>query len=264
MSLDVVSYSARPFRIRRNRTRLTVRSRPTYASFEYEKSPRPRDRGLSSTHLVRSSAKSCPDAELTVCLPKAVKGFVQDVVVCSSARRPPRPVAAARRYVRSSQLTLHGRPRSTRLTSRTVWLQATRLAVSCRDAAAVVRRIHVYLGLAGIVFCVAVIAFGYAGASTNHFTELLSDMSQTRRPSAALAVVAGVAGGLMILLALSFGTSHLGLAMYGFGSLLVLVAIAAGGMLPIKRLWTNEFWRLPAPQTLTSNGVHALARTMGA
>ncbi len=36
-----------------------------------------------------------------------------------------------------------------------------------------------YLGLAGIVFCVAVIAFGYAGASTNHFTELLSDISQT-------------------------------------------------------------------------------------
>ncbi len=69
-----------------------------------------------------------------------------------------------------------------------------------------------YLGLAGIVSCVAVIAFGYAGASTNHFTELLSDMSQTRRPSAALAVVAGVAGGLMILLALSSGTSHLGLA----------------------------------------------------
>jgi hypothetical protein len=120
-----------------------------------------------------------------------------------------------------------------------------------------------YLGLAGIVLCVAVIAFGYAGASTNHFPELLSDMSQTRRPSAALAVVAGVAGGLMILPALSSGTSHLGLALYGFGSLLVLVAIAAGGMLPIKRLWTNEYWRLPAPQTLTSNGVHALARTMG-
>ncbi len=120
-----------------------------------------------------------------------------------------------------------------------------------------------YLGLAGIVFCVAVIAFGYAGASTNHFTELLSDMSQTRRPSAALAVVAGVAGGLMILLALSSGTSHLGLALYGFGSLLVLVAIAAGGMLPIKRLWTNEYWRLPAPQMLTPNGVHALARTVG-
>jgi MFS family permease len=120
-----------------------------------------------------------------------------------------------------------------------------------------------YLGLAGVVFCVAVIAFGYAGASTNHFTGLLSDMRQTRRPSAALAVVAGVAGGLMILLALSSGTSHLGLALYGFGSLFVLVAIAAGGMLPIKRLWTNEYWRLPAPQTLTFNGVHALARTMG-
>jgi len=67
----------------------------------------------------------------------------------------------------------------------------------------------------------------------------------------------------MILLALSFGTSHLGLALYGFGSLFVLVAIAAGGMLPIKRLWTNEYWRLPAPQALTSNGVHALARTIG-
>jgi hypothetical protein len=120
-----------------------------------------------------------------------------------------------------------------------------------------------YLGLAGIVFCVAVIAFGYAGASKNHFTELLSDVSQTRRPSAALAVVAGAAGGLMILLALSSGTSHLGLALYGFGSLLVLVAIAACGVLPIKRLWTNEYWRLPAPPTLTSNGVHALARTIG-
>ena len=120
-----------------------------------------------------------------------------------------------------------------------------------------------YLGLAGIVFCVAVIAFGYAGASTNHFTELLSDMSQTRRPSAALAVAAGVAGGLMILLALYSGTSHLGLALYGFGSLLVLVAMVAGGTLPIKRLWTNESWRLPAPQALTFNGVHALARTMG-
>ena len=48
-----------------------------------------------------------------------------------------------------------------------------------------------YLGLAGIVFCAAVIAFGHAGASTNHFTALLSDVSQTRRPSAALAVVAG-------------------------------------------------------------------------
>ncbi len=38
-----------------------------------------------------------------------------------------------------------------------------------------------YLGLAGIVFCVAVIAFGYAGASTNHVTELLSDMSLSWR-----------------------------------------------------------------------------------
>jgi hypothetical protein len=120
-----------------------------------------------------------------------------------------------------------------------------------------------YVGLAGIFFCAAVIAFGYAGASTNHFTQLLSDVSQTRRPSARLAVVAGVAGGLMILLALSFGTSHLGLALHVFGSLLVFVALAAGGTLPIKRLWTNEYWRLPAPQALTSNGVHALARTIG-
>lgn len=120
-----------------------------------------------------------------------------------------------------------------------------------------------YLGLAAIVFCIGVITFGYTGASTNHFTELLSDMRQTRRPSAALAVIAGVVGGLMILLALAPGTFHLGLALYGFGSLLVLVAMAAGGTLPIKRLWTNEYWRLPAPQTLTPNGIRALARTMG-
>lgn len=120
-----------------------------------------------------------------------------------------------------------------------------------------------YLGLAGIVLCVAVIALGLIGASTNHFTGLLSDMSQTRRPSAGLAVFAGLAGGLMILLALAAGSSHLRLALYGFASLMVLLSIAGGGMLPIKRLWTNEYWRLPPPQALTPNGLHALARTIG-
>jgi hypothetical protein len=51
LSLGVVPYSECVGRSHRYRTRLTVRSRPTYASFEYEKSPRRLDRGLSSTQL---------------------------------------------------------------------------------------------------------------------------------------------------------------------------------------------------------------------
>src|SRR5690349_20240826 len=119
------------------------------------------------------------------------------------------------------------------------------------------------LGLAGAALCIAVIAFGYIGASTDHFRALLTDISQTRRPSAILAAIAGVVGALTILLALASGTTHLGLALYGFGSFLALAAVATGGMLPFRRMWTNEYWRLPTPQILTPNGVRAVAHTMG-
>ena len=120
-----------------------------------------------------------------------------------------------------------------------------------------------YFGLAALLLFIAVVVFGYVAPTTDRLAPLLSDMSRTRRPSIAISVVALPAGIIVLGLGIGASTSHLGLVMSAIGSFLLLLGISAGGSLPIRTLWTNEFWKLPSPDAMTLTQARALGRVVG-
>jgi len=100
--------SIRPNRIGEKRTRLVVRPRPTHPDSEYcEKRSRPRDRGLSSTHLVCSSAKAAP-VRATYCThPESAQRLVEDVP--GAFRRSGQPSPMSTIAITESMQTPHSR-----------------------------------------------------------------------------------------------------------------------------------------------------------
>jgi hypothetical protein len=120
-----------------------------------------------------------------------------------------------------------------------------------------------YLGLATLLLFVVVAVFGRVAPSNDHFSWLLIDIRRTRRPSALISVIALIAGSVVLGVGISSSTSHFGLAMSGLGSLLLLLGISAGASLPVKVLWTNDYWKLPRPETMTADEARMLARSMG-
>jgi hypothetical protein len=120
-----------------------------------------------------------------------------------------------------------------------------------------------YLGLATLLLFVVVAVFGRVAPSNDHFTGLLIDIRRTRRPSALISVIALIAGFVVLGIGISSSTSHFGLAMSGLGTVLLLLGISAGASLPVKVLWTNDYWKLPPPETMTADEARKLARSMG-
>ena len=120
-----------------------------------------------------------------------------------------------------------------------------------------------YFDLTALLLFIVVVVFGYVAPSTNSLISLMTDVSCTRRPSTVISVVALLAGIVVLGLGISASTSHFGLAMSGLGSALLLVGITAAVCLPMKALWTNTYWKLPSPDSLTASEARALARTMG-
>lgn len=110
---------------------------------------------------------------------------------------------------------------------------------------------------------VATAVFGRVAPTNDYFIDLLIDLRRTRRPSAWIAVIASFSGFVLLGIGIISSTSHFGLAMSGIGSLLLLLGASAGAFLPLKAMWTNEYWKLPPPDTLTADRARALARTMG-
>jgi hypothetical protein len=120
-----------------------------------------------------------------------------------------------------------------------------------------------YLGLASLLVFVVAAVFGRVAPSNDHFTGLLIDIRRTRRPSALISVIALIAGFGVLGIGISSSTSHFGLAMSGLGSVLLLLGISAGVSLPFQVLWTNDYWKLPPPETMTADEARVLARSMG-
>jgi hypothetical protein len=77
-------------------------------------------------------------------------------------------------------------------------------------------------------------------------------------------VAVGCVGGLVLgALALSPLDFHARLAAAGLATLALIAAVVAGIMLPVQRLWTNEWWGLPTAKSMTIDQARTLARMLG-
>jgi hypothetical protein len=106
-----------------------------------------------------------------------------------------------------------------------------------------------------VAFC----AFGLVVASTGRFSGTIRDTSRSRRPTGIIAAVSCFIGVVLLAIGLASADSHARLTELALATILLSLAAAGVAMVPVARFWTNEYWGMPAPESITS----AQLRTLG-
>jgi len=116
------------------------------------------------------------------------------------------------------------------------------------------------LGVIALVVSLALACFGLVVASTGRLAGILRDGRKGRRPTGIIAGISCFAGVALLALGLGLPESHLRLTGFAFATLFLVVAAAGLAMLPFARFWTNEYWGIPAPESITPLLIRNLGR----
>ncbi len=117
-----------------------------------------------------------------------------------------------------------------------------------------------YLSLSTIVLGIGLATFGVVAVTTGRFSTLLTDTRRPRLPTAVMAAVGVVVGVVLVALGLASTQGHIRLAEFGVASVALIPSVVAEVALPIDRFWSNEFWGLPAAESITRDQVQTAAR----
>jgi hypothetical protein len=116
------------------------------------------------------------------------------------------------------------------------------------------------LALIALVLSIALAGFGLVVASTGRLAGMLRDARKGRRPTGIIAGISCFAGVVLLAVGLGLPDSHRRLTEFALATTFLIAGAAGFAMLPFTRFWTNEYWGIPAPESITPLQIRNLGR----
>jgi MFS family permease len=116
------------------------------------------------------------------------------------------------------------------------------------------------LAVTGLVLSIALAGFGFVVASTGRLAGMLRDARRGRRPTGIIAGISCFAGVVLLALGVGLPDSHPRLTEFALATTFLVAGATGLAMLPIARFWTNEYWGIPAPESITPLQIRNLGR----